>query len=221
MSNISKVMNPLAESLPDFFKNSAQQVSHFFGRIVSTIKLIPVQMHQSRNVTMSVYAAANVTAFTAANLFANWIDKSFEQSANKLNDDQKPFKDAMLNIVVVGGSLLIANVIVSNMTHSPISKVALLALSMTGAGARYLLQSAPSFFQKGSTIEEDVKQPHSHPNNPAQKLEEEQNELQLLNLQKGSTIEEDVKLSHSHPNSPDPKLQEKNQLQLLDNEKNG
>ncbi|MFI0436145.1 MAG: hypothetical protein ACH350_10580 [Parachlamydiaceae bacterium] len=102
--------------------------------------------------TISVYAAANVTAFTAANLFANWIDKSFEQSANKLNKDQKPFKDAMLNIVVVGGSLLIVNVIVSNMTHSPISKVTLLALSMTGAGARYLLQSPSPLFQTKDII---------------------------------------------------------------------
>lgn len=134
----TRVTNPLADSVADLFKTIQTTTGDFAGRTVKFIQNIPAQM-KDRNVAVAVFLASNAAFFSLTHLFANWLDKRLEKQ--QLTNDQKTFKNLLLNGVVIGGSTTLFNYTLSKATNHPLNQYVLIGISLTAIAARVLLNS--------------------------------------------------------------------------------
>jgi flagellar motility protein MotE (MotC chaperone) len=186
MASHLAVAHPCINSLSSFFRNSVQEAGQLAGRVVRYFGSLPAHMRQNGLVASSTFLVANGAFFFAVmNRIANYFEVEVGRNLSPpLSEDQKTVKTFLINSIVVGGSVLTFNVIISKILHYPLCKLALAAITVTAIAARYYLSpkadpksviKKPSEEQSRDSIEIAVEA------NNAQRIEQTQ---ELINLQR-------------------------------------
>lgn len=141
MTTISELTNPIAEYVPDFVKSGFEKTIINGGRLFTLMQQTPQLMNQNHYVAGAVCLLVNGGLFFTIHLLANVLDTSSENKNKKLSD-QRAVKTFLINVFVVGGSTLTANVILSTAVQYQMSKVALVGWTAASIALRYYLNNS-------------------------------------------------------------------------------
>jgi len=123
----------LTDSISDGLRNGFRTIGELAGRAVQVFKNIPQHMQNNRNAAIGVFTVANAVFITVAHLFTNWLDRKIGKT------DTEDAKGLILTGLVYGGSVFTFNVIVSKITHYPLSWYAYSAITVTAIAVRVIL----------------------------------------------------------------------------------
>ena len=137
MSGIHSVAYRLTESLSDTFKYAFRAtIGDFYGRVIRGIDNLPQLMKNNPSVAFGVIVTTNTIFFTIVNRITNWLNKKLEDKY-PLNLEQKTYKYILLDGILVGGSVLVFNILLSKASNYPLSKITLAAITTAAIAVRY------------------------------------------------------------------------------------
>jgi hypothetical protein len=148
MTGIYSLTHLSRETISDSLKNGFRTLGNWVGRALTLIQNVPHQMQANPTVAIAVFAGSNVLFYKfVANPFANGLGRLIDERAIERYPSELPphiaadypsFKNLLLNGVIVGGSVLSFNLILSRLADYPLSKTALAAITTAAIAARYL-----------------------------------------------------------------------------------
>jgi len=159
MTGIYSVTHPLTEAISNVLKNGFHTVGELAGRVVKGIRSLPDLMQNNRNVAIGVFSGANAAFFTVAYLIVNFAERRILKHPEDLDEDQTLTKDVLVN-AGFGATVLVFNVILSKITHYPLSKTVLGIITIAAIAVRILINriTAPKDTPEQIKTKEEAKE---------------------------------------------------------------
>lgn len=201
MNSISPFINNTINIVTQVLKNSAAQISQWANHSVRFIQLIPQQMQQNSYVAFAVIATTNTIFFLTIRSIVKHLDQRLDNQAKPLNLDQRTIKHILLNGLILGGSVISANLLLSKITQYSLSKSVLATITTAAIVGHILLNQLEKYLAKGeksinledeSVLEsEDITEENKEAETIDKKLEDEiaQKKAELEEAQKKKDAE--------------------------------
>ncbi len=142
MNNIYSVGPQFAATASDFFKSARQVAGDMAGRVVYAFNNLSQQMQKDRNVAIGVILTANAICFTIVHSLANYLNSGAAADAADQSENSKKFKNILFDTLLVGGSHLTLNVLLSKATGFALNRYVLAGITTAAIALRYLLRTA-------------------------------------------------------------------------------
>lgn len=183
MNTFSPIQNFNTIINQNIFKPSLQYGNLWKDYIVRVIQNISQHMHQNSNIAIAIILTVNGLTFINTYFIANYLDQRLEKNKN-LNNNQRIFKNILLNEIMMGSFILASNLFITKMTHYPLSRFFLTGITLISITARVILNKLYQEFNKEKKAVELLK-----------KQQIKDKELDLLVLVENQTVDEESEIN--------------------------
>lgn len=137
--NKIEVADGPGDLIPDIVKSAWRSVGEWYNRTVEYYDLIPGHLHQNPSHAFAVFLTVNAIFFYFINEFALYLEERVESAPRELDGDERKLNQFLINGLVVGGAMLIFNIILSKLLSYPLSKSTLAAIVTASIAIRVIL----------------------------------------------------------------------------------
>jgi hypothetical protein len=139
---IYSISQRLMENYSIPLKESFPTISDWTRHTIQWIKDLPNQMQKNPRTAFYVFLTANILFFTIMNSYANALVERVIDTPQQLNATDRKFNIFLIDGVVIGGSVLVFNTILSKALNYPLSKSAYAAITLSTIAIRTLFFSS-------------------------------------------------------------------------------
>jgi hypothetical protein len=173
MTGIYSIPQSFREGLTTLLRDKYQLISEWRGHIVQVWDSFIQEMKNRPNVAFTVFTVANLVFFTFMNNVAWSLERRVNDAPQKLSPCDRRFNYILIDGFLVGSSVLTFNLMLSQLTHHPLNKTTLAAITIGSIVVRYFLHlpveednEAPQLKKDHtSPLDDKIDEPKSSPKN--------------------------------------------------------
>lgn len=141
MNQIGLYIPPGIRTVTDAVLSAYQKVADWTYRPIELMGTIPAYFKQNPNQASAAFITANAVCFFSVFWLAQILEERVESAPRRLGTDERRFNQFLINGLVVGGSSLIFNLVLSKLFDYHLSIMKLIAIAIASIALKVIVNN--------------------------------------------------------------------------------